>query len=130
MGLFLKPFGVAGLMWLFAGLYLFSGMLALTLRLPPEEALPKAEVLLRMAWLCIDAGTSLIKAVLLDEARQRACRGTAERVRSRGIVRTCRAGHGDRMAGGGQAAVRSPNNPWPRSRNCNYGAGGWLLAGG
>jgi hypothetical protein len=44
VGLFLKPLGVAGLMWLFAGLYLLSGILALTLRLPSEEAAREAEV--------------------------------------------------------------------------------------
>jgi polyol permease family len=37
VGLFLKPLGVGGLMWLFAGLYLLSAMLALKLRLPSQE---------------------------------------------------------------------------------------------
>jgi len=44
VGLLLKPLGVAGLMWVFAGLYFLSGVLALTLRLPREEAFAKAEV--------------------------------------------------------------------------------------
>ncbi len=39
VGLFLKPLGVAGLMWVFAGLYFVSGILALTLRLPADSAL-------------------------------------------------------------------------------------------
>ncbi|MEO6804275.1 MAG: MFS transporter [Granulicella sp.] len=37
VALLLKPIGVAGLMWVFSGLYLVSGFLALTLRLPGEE---------------------------------------------------------------------------------------------
>ncbi len=38
VGLLLKPLGVVGLMWVFAMLYLVSGFLALTLRLPHEGA--------------------------------------------------------------------------------------------
>ncbi|HEY2040767.1 MAG TPA: MFS transporter [Edaphobacter sp.] len=38
VGLLLKPLGIAGLMWVFSMLYLLSGFLALTLRLPHEEA--------------------------------------------------------------------------------------------
>jgi MFS family permease len=37
VGLLLKPLGVVGLMWVFSILYLLSGFLALTLRLPHEE---------------------------------------------------------------------------------------------
>ncbi len=37
VALLLKPIGVAGVMWVFAGLYLLSGFLALTLRLPAES---------------------------------------------------------------------------------------------
>jgi MFS family permease len=37
VALLLKPIGVVGLMWVFAGLYLVSGFLALTLRLPGED---------------------------------------------------------------------------------------------
>jgi polyol permease family len=44
VGLLLKPLGVAGLMWLFAGLYLLSGMLALTLSLPSEQSSRRLEV--------------------------------------------------------------------------------------
>jgi polyol permease family len=41
----LRPIGVAGIMWVFAGMYLLSGILALTLRLPEEEQmLRKVEV--------------------------------------------------------------------------------------
>lgn len=38
VGLFLKPLGVVGLMWLFSALYLVSGILAFTLRHPFEAA--------------------------------------------------------------------------------------------
>lgn len=44
VGLLLKPLGIAGLMWLFAGLYLFSGMLALTLRHPSDQSVRETEV--------------------------------------------------------------------------------------
>jgi MFS family permease len=37
VGLLLKPLGVAGLMWVFAILYLISGFLAFTLRLPESS---------------------------------------------------------------------------------------------
>jgi polyol permease family len=37
VALLLRPIGVAGLMWVFAALYLVSGVLALTLRLPNES---------------------------------------------------------------------------------------------
>ena len=43
VAVFLKPLGVAGLMWLFAGLYFVSGLLAFTLRLPSEEYVGNAE---------------------------------------------------------------------------------------
>jgi MFS family permease len=43
VGLLLKPLGVAGLMWVFACLYLLSGILALTLRIPPEHISAEAE---------------------------------------------------------------------------------------
>jgi predicted MFS family arabinose efflux permease len=36
VALFLKPIGIKGIMWVFAGLYLLSGIMALTLRLPEE----------------------------------------------------------------------------------------------
>jgi polyol permease family len=36
VALLLRPIGVAGVMWVFAGLYFVSGLLALTLRLPGE----------------------------------------------------------------------------------------------
>jgi polyol permease family len=35
--LFLKPLGVGGVMWIYAGLYLLSAVLALFLTLPPED---------------------------------------------------------------------------------------------
>jgi MFS family permease len=34
--LLLQPLGMSGLMWIFAGLYLFSGFLAWTLKVPTE----------------------------------------------------------------------------------------------
>ena len=37
VALLLKPIGVVGLMWVFAALYVFSGALALTLKLPGEN---------------------------------------------------------------------------------------------
>ena len=37
VALLLRPIGVAGVMWVFAGMYLLSGILALTLHLPAEE---------------------------------------------------------------------------------------------
>ena len=37
VGLLMKPLGVPGMMWVFAGLYLASGVLALTLTLPSEQ---------------------------------------------------------------------------------------------
>jgi len=41
----LRPIGVAGVMWVFAGMYLVSGILALTLHLPqPEKLAEKAQV--------------------------------------------------------------------------------------
>jgi polyol permease family len=43
VGLLLKPIGVGGLMWLFAGLYLLSGLLALTLHLPSEDRAVRTE---------------------------------------------------------------------------------------
>jgi polyol permease family len=42
VGLFLPLYGVAGVMWIFAGLYLFSGILALFLTLPTEELARKS----------------------------------------------------------------------------------------
>ena len=45
VGLLLRPLGVAGLMWVFAGLYLFSGILAFTLRLPAEDDMQPAGAL-------------------------------------------------------------------------------------
>jgi MFS family permease len=36
VAILLRPIGVAGVMWVFAGMYLLSGILALTLRLPEE----------------------------------------------------------------------------------------------
>lgn len=37
VGLFLGPLGAGGVMWIFAGMYVAAGLLALTLRLPDEE---------------------------------------------------------------------------------------------
>lgn len=37
VALLMKAIGVAGMMWVFAGLYLLSGVLALTLTLPSEQ---------------------------------------------------------------------------------------------
>lgn len=46
VGLFLPVVGVAGVMWIFAGLYLLSAVLAMFLTLPEEAAaLPREEVL-------------------------------------------------------------------------------------
>jgi len=43
VALLLKPIGVKGIMWVFAGLYFVSGIMALSLRLPEEgRALPEA----------------------------------------------------------------------------------------
>jgi polyol permease family len=42
VGLFLPVVGVVGVMWIFAGLYLFSGILALFLTLPTEELARKS----------------------------------------------------------------------------------------
>ncbi|GGM80400.1 MFS transporter [Longimycelium tulufanense] len=42
VGLFLGPFGVQGVMWLFAGLYLTSAVLAGALKLPASEPAPTA----------------------------------------------------------------------------------------
>ena len=36
--LFLQPLGVGGVMWIYAGLYLLSAVLALFLTLPPDDA--------------------------------------------------------------------------------------------
>ena len=47
VGLLLAPLGVVGVMWVFAGLYLLSGLLALTLTLP--LALPQETVRATMA---------------------------------------------------------------------------------
>lgn len=40
VALFLRPLGVAGVMWIFAGLYLLSAVLALFLTLPTDEPRP------------------------------------------------------------------------------------------
>ena len=43
VAVFLKPLGLVGMMWLFAVLYLVSGILALALHLPSEEAVRNSE---------------------------------------------------------------------------------------
>lgn len=42
-GVLLGRLGVGGVMWVFAGLYFLSGLLAFTLRLPSEEVVPATE---------------------------------------------------------------------------------------
>lgn len=43
VAIFLGPLGVGGVMWIFAGLYVLSGIIALTLTLPPGSATHRAE---------------------------------------------------------------------------------------
>lgn len=43
VGLLLRPLGVGGFMWVFAGLYFLSGLMALSLTFPSEPTLTDSE---------------------------------------------------------------------------------------